>query len=333
MPSQAFVQVLRAERDRLNAQFATFKRQYPELDAEAFKAFLHASAEPVVRATEIAQPDRVGDVVLAAYEIGLQLVGQRIAGPRARHTFVDAGWRRILPRIPGLLAKSPLRVMTSLSNALHNLATSPGARGEDWIIDLERLSPRLPDVESLLRVGQVCAWRAGLAHYRSGALAACDALPEPLALAALGASSDAPWKVVRERLLADPWFDPAGARRPRARWVGAFRGFGGLFPQPPRVFAAGEHLLVTSADQAWILCADAFGTTFHRATSDEAPPRTVRMESVKQLAVGSGRVGWRGRSFDADVAGEVTSVAADASTLAFTASLTHAVTLIPLGAE
>src|SRR2546423_1862172 len=81
-------------------------------------------------------------------------------------------------------------------------------------------------------------WRAGLAHYRAGALAVCAQLPPALARAALGLPPDA--RIGLEdliaRLMADPWLEPATLAGPaHARELrivaraGAFRGFGGLF--------------------------------------------------------------------------------------------------------
>src|SRR5438128_1194244 len=83
--------------------------------------------------------------------------------------------------------------------------------------------------------------RAGEAHFRAGALAAADALPPALALAAVRAPGG-DWPELRRRLAAAPWFDPSKPVASGLRVVahaGAFRGFGGLFVEPPVVAAAG----------------------------------------------------------------------------------------------
>ena len=180
----------------------------------------------------------------------------------------------MLPAVAPLVAGAPDRILGAVSNALHNLATTPGARPEDWLTALERLGPECKDPDTLLRLGQVAGWKAGLAHFRASALAAADALPNSLALAAVGAPASGEWSEVRKRLLADPWFDPATpavatAQTKRLRVMtqaGAFRGFGGLFPEPPRVAGTGDHFLVRSGEECWLLTADLFGATFHRSS-------------------------------------------------------------------
>jgi hypothetical protein len=330
--SPALAQVLRAARTELNARFAAARRERPALDAEAFAAFLRTTVDPLVRAVEQASPDRVADVALCAYDLGLELLGQGLAGPAARDPFVEAGWRRVAPAAPALVAAAPERVLAALGNALHLLASTPGARPEEWMGTMEALAPRCADVDTFLRLGQVAAWRAGMAHFRAGALAAADALPEPLALAVLGAPPGQ-WAMVRQRLAVDPWFDPARADAPGGLRVvaraGAFRGFGGLFTEPPRVATAGGNFLAGSGGEWWLLAADAFGATFHRATPDEVA-RASAAPGVPGLAVSGARLTWNGASLELPELGTITAVAANGTTAALTARYTHAVVLVSL---
>jgi hypothetical protein len=166
------------------------------------------------------------------------------------------------------IATAPRRILGSLSNAAHHLAATPDSRAEIWRNRLVELAPRCSNANELLSVAQLLAWRAGLAHFRAPALTAADALPPDLALEALGAPAGLNWSEVRDAHLTDPWF---GYKLPATldRRIGAFRGFGGLFVAPPQVTRSGSHLLVRSGDEAWILLADAFGATFHRATPEE----------------------------------------------------------------
>ncbi|RYD50083.1 MAG: hypothetical protein EOP83_24430, partial [Verrucomicrobiaceae bacterium] len=269
MLSEAFTSVLRSGRAEFNALFVQARRHYPELDGNEFGEFLRQAVEPLVCAVETCAPERIEEVVSAAYEVGLELVGQRIAGPGARRREFEEGWRVLMPGCAFPIAAAPRRLLGALSNGLHTLASTPGARITDWTAEMVRLAPRVEQPEILLGLGKVLAWKAGLAHFREGSLAAADLLPEELALEALGASSGSAWTEVRARLAADPWYVPGleegGMPMPR---VGAFSGFGGLFPEPPRVAAAGEDLLVLSGDTCWLLTADAFGATFHRTTLD-----------------------------------------------------------------
>lgn len=329
--SEPLAFVLRSGRDAFNAQFTAARRSYPELDPDRFREFLATTVDAVARATHAGHPDRLPDVVMAAYELGLELVGKRLVGASSGSAAIETGWRTLAAAATPLVAAEPRRVLTAISNALHQLAVTPGARPEEWIRDLAALAPRCPDVASLLAVGQIRAWMAGLAHYRKGALEVADRLPEPLVLAVVGGSG--PWSALRARFDADPWFVPspdhAPAARARVRGIGAFRGFGGPFRAPPRIALHHELLVVSSADEAWVLTADAFGATFHRANPEESAAR-VATTLPADVRWAEDTLTVRGRPLATPLRGWLTSVAADRTTLALTSSLTHTVALVAL---
>src|SRR5439155_4000009 len=131
------------------------------------------------------------------------------------------------------------------------------------------LAADCPDADTLLKLGQVAAWRCGMAHFRTAALELARELP-PAAVARIllppkSVTADLPGVV--ERLAADPWFDPANPNPPPGprlvSEVGGFRGFGGEFKQPPKVTAADGHLYATDGESTWLLTADVFGAVFH----------------------------------------------------------------------
>jgi len=329
----AFAGFLRNARDELNARFAEARRLRPDLDADAFAAFLRDTVDPLVRAVDAAAPAYSVDVARAGYELGLELVGQGLCGPGGREPLIEQGWREVAPPAAVLVAAAPERILGAISNALHQLAATPGARPAEWIAAMRTLAPRCADPDTFLTLGQVAAWRAGMAHFRAGALAAADRLPQDLALAAVRAAGN-DWPETRRRLAADPWFDPstperAGGRRVAAR-AGAFRGFGGLFVEPPVAVAAGEHFLVHSGEECWLLTADAFGATFHRATAEErADPRP---SSVPPGVTAKGTTLMvDGARMELPELGEIGGVAANGTTLALTSPFTHAVVLVALG--
>lgn len=325
--SDPLAAVLRSARDELNAQFAHAKRQFPALEPAAFMQFLQHSLDPVAVAVAARHPERVADVVRAGYAIGLELVAQRatVRSPGLARCFAQ-----LLPALADSVAVAPERIIGALANAAHNL-DSAGARTGWWLEAMAAYGPPCPDADALLRLGQLCAWCAGLAHYREGALVAADALPEALALAVFRAGDAYDWPALRAKLAADPWFTPDGPTEPRCTAViGAFRGYGGLFLAPPRVSALGECFVVHSAGSAWLLIADAYGATFHHATAEEArsaPPRPVQAEWKPQLNALE-RAG-----IALPVAGEVTALASNGTTLAVTSALSHAVVLIAHGAS
>src|SRR6187402_1373440 len=122
MLSEAFAGVLRSGREHFNREFKSAQRKYPELDGGSFGAFLASAGDPLVQATAARRPESAGAVALAAYDVALELVGQRLAGPRARHDLLDLGWRQVLPPVAELVAHAPFQILSALSNALHQLA-------------------------------------------------------------------------------------------------------------------------------------------------------------------------------------------------------------------
>jgi hypothetical protein len=337
--SEALASVLRSGRSEFNSQFAEARRLNPALDGGAFLEFLRNDVDHLVRAVEKANPSCVADVVMAAYKCGLELVGQKLVGSGARNRIIEEGWRRVLPPIAALVAKAPARVIGAISNALHNLAGTPDARPEQWISEMEKLGPQCGDVEALLRLGQVEAWRAGLAHFRQGAIAATDSLPVALALAAVEAPANGNWPEIRNRLLADPWYDPSAAastgngqagRIQVMAQAGAFRGFGGVFVEPPRVASAGEHFLVRSGEESWLLTADVFGATFHRSSLAEFESASKQTKVPEGLRVSDSKLSWKDVRFEIAGLGKLTSFAANETTLALTSELTHSVILVAL---
>ena len=328
MLSAAFAAVLGSDRESFNARFTQARRARPALgDGERFAAFLRDAVDPVVDAVPGSDAAAVGEV---AYALALELVGARLDGPA-----LVEGWRRVLPAAAPAVAANPWRVLAAVSNALCTLETTPGARPAEWTETMTWLAPLVGgDVEKFRRLGQVAAWRAGLAHFRESALAVADTLPELLAAAGVGAEA-APWAETRARLAADPWFLPGrpdAAPLHLAAGAGGFRGFGGPFPEPPRVAAGAEGtggFLVLGGGECRWLTADASGATFHRADPADFT-RAQNCPPPLGLEVNGSRVAWHGRHVEVPVPGDLTSAAADGRTLALTGSLTHLVLLVPL---
>ena len=315
--SPVFAAALHAGRREFNARFEQARRAHPALAGSAFSAFLIHVADPLVCAVDNVCPEQVVETVHAVYEMALTLMGLQITGATARGDWIDQTWRRVLCAAAPLVAREPRRIIAAISNAAHNLATTADARAGHWIEIMETLAPLAADAETLLKIGQVLAWCCGLAHYRIGAIAAADALPAPLALACIGAPAHHDWLAESEKLRADPWHLPGRPTRVNdmvAR-VGKFRGYGGLFPLPPRVTGNDGQILVRSGDTQWLLCADAFGATFHRIFT---PPAPAPMPKVGKLPVDIELPTWLGTP---------TSFTETQHTLAVTGSLTHSVLL------
>ncbi len=332
-----FAQILAANRARFNARFAEARRFQPRLDPAAFGEHLRSVVAPLVEAVGREQPAQAAEVADVLYDLSLDLLGREFLGPNSRYPLIAEGWRFLLPRLSHFIAESPREFIGSLTNALYNLSTTPGARPHEWAAALLRLAEISPDAPTLLKAGQVAAWRAGLAHYRLSALDLCRVLPPPSAFTALGLPSQtdhAPLDQLIESLTANPWLRPdSNLQSPMANLqivtrVGAFRGFGGLFIVPPLVFGGGDHFLVTDGEGTWLLAADRFGATFHRSDGQAA---LLKGQPASQFQVDpTGRVQ---KSSHSQVFHELAGFASAAdigTTLAVTTPLSHAVYLVAL---
>ena len=322
MISPAFASILASGRTQFNARAAEARRRFPSLDMAAFGAFLHDGVDPLVLAVSSAAPERVGGVTLAAYDMALELVGHGLAGPAAKNPFLNTVWRELAPSFAPLLATAPVDVLGMLSNAALHIASVAGARPAQWQGELAALAAQIVTLAQLRAVGQVLAWRAGVAHFRQGALAAADTLPPALALAAFG-EPGAQWPQVRAQLLDYPWRGNAEGRE-----FGSFSGLGGDFGTPPQVRATNDGFVVRSAERHYLLVADAYGAVLHSATAQEYEQATTGMPSSVRLDGATVHVGARSIALDLP-AGDI-AIAANAHTLAITSPWTHAIRLLPL---
>lgn len=313
----AFAAVLKSARNDFNAQFRQAQLLYPALDAAVFSSFLRDAADPLVGAVAAVQPDATFETARVAYASALTLVGRQLAGSHARDQWIIRLWRKALCAAAPLVANDPQRLINAASNAVLNLAATPNARTADWIAGLQALAPRTDTVDTLLTLGQLLAWRCGMAHFREPVLAASAGLPVALALAAVGASDKLDWRTERLRFCQNPWYAP-GQAIPLQGFVvqtGGFRGFGGLFATPPFVGVSENRIVVQSGNESWQLHADAFGATFSRLPT---PDGHALPKSPVELPAGIALPAWLGNP---------TSVAVTTNTVAVTGTTTHSVLL------
>lgn len=290
MLAPALAEILRSQRDAFNARFTAARRRWPHLDANDFSLFLRDQLSPFIAAVATNAPDRAQLTTQVAYDLGLQLVAEKLAGPSARDISINQLWTDLFPALAPLIAADPRRTIASLSNAAQQLSLTPGTRPDEWCAQLTALGRLCTDAAQLLTLAQLLAWRSGLAHYRTSALNAAATLPDSLALAAIGNPAKKTWPAARTAHLANPWYNYAlnspssSTSQPTLRRVGSFRGFGGLFLTPPQVSTSGDHFLIRSGEDAWLLIADAFGATFHRASPVELAAATAPRVVISNLA-------------------------------------------------
>lgn len=317
-------------RERFNERFvATGGR----VDAEAFRQHLREVLEPIADAVDRVRPDRVDAVVAAAYDLSLDLMIAGLLGPQARHPAIVEGWRAIVPNAPWLLSDDPLGLLGTVTNALYNLSLHEGAQPEVWVREMASIAAGIPDLASFRAAGHVLAWRCGMAEHRDAALESCRTLSEPLAVRVLGVSGVDPSKVLvaLDRLSADRWLAPEDAfeELPRSlrivATVGAFRGFGGHFQNPPRVFTSGNgQIIVADRGNQWALIADACGSALLPLASLPKPehlPTPFRYSTDGEVVRGDA-------SAQFSELARATSFVSDDTTLAVTIDQSHQIFLI-----
>lgn len=316
MISDPFVKVLSAGRAHFNKQVADARRRYPAFDTAAFTEFLQTGVDPVVRAVAAVNPDRVPQVVLAAYRAALELSTQSLAGPTARSDGVNQVWRELAPRFAHLIAYSPSEVLGLLTNAVVHLEKTATVRPATWIAELAKLAPQVESLAHLQALGQLLAWRAGLSHFRQGALAVADRLPAPL-LAGIFGIEPGEWPAARDAMLADPWWGAGGHFG--GVEIGAFSGFGGEFAEPPQLRACDDGFLVKSGERYFLLVADVHGAVLHTSSGDEfAAAASASWPAPVPLSI------------DLDLPLQQLTVIRNAHTRAVTSPFTHAIRLLPL---
>ncbi len=323
-------------RRELNARFLAARNANPKLDAEAFLEHVGSTLDPIARTVAAVYPERVEQAILALYDVSLELVGVQLLGKAARYPVLQDAWQRLLPVMPRLVALEPRRVAAAVSNALYNLATTTGTRPEFWLEQMQQVAAECPNTVTLLDCGKVLAWRAGMAHYRDGALEAAGRTPPALAIRILGLPGDtAPTAVqgVLARLRTNPWLSPVGAAQaslPEGRLqllgkAGGFRGLAGPFLRPPIVWQENGRLLASDQEATWELFADRFGAVLMRVEAAKVPKAS---SNVKVGRVGE--VTWGGQTGRFGELAAATAVACNDTTLAVTTAASHYIYLLAI---
>lgn len=316
-----FRTVLEQRRDTYNARFRQARHRSRALDPGEFLDHLRTVVGPVVDALPAgADPLPVADALV---ELSLELAARgRLSG-----TVAD-GFGRVLPAATGFVAARPRQVPAAVANAMHHLSVSPTGDPAGWAATMAGLAPVAATVDEWLAAGAVAAWRRGLAQLRPAALTTARTLPAPLLSAALGSAVEGE---VVDRLAEDPWLDPPLAARTArvlvpARWVGAFRGFGGTFRRPPTVCTAQGRWYAGDGEGAWRVFADRFGVSLRRVPG--VPESRDRPGALRLDAGGRVTDTTTGAELDLPELADATSWASTGGTLAATTRWTHGILFV-----
>jgi hypothetical protein len=327
MVSDALAGVLASRRALLNQRVAEARHRQPTLDTAAFGAFVTGTLDAVCVAVDAIDPLATIAAVEAAFDIGLTLVGQGLAGPSARLPWVDRAWQELAPAIAPLLVQAPAETLGAIANAIVRLDSVRGVRVGDWIDTMRELAPRCRSLDELRALGALCAWRAGMAHLREPALAQAAQLGPTLATAALGAPA-MPWTDLRERVSTDRWWNPmTGDVNAQGHTVGGFSGLDGPFAVPPEVRGGSGHFVAESAGRHFLLIADAFGAVVLPASPGEFAQAAATQAPGVSITPRGGSL--HGRDIAFAVPGERMKAVADADSVAFFSPWSHYVRIMP----
>jgi hypothetical protein len=225
-----------------------------------------------------------------------------------------------------------MEVLGTLSNAAVNIGKVSNARPEQWLREMKSLAPQVKSLQQLQSLGQILAWRAGLAHFRLGAIRAADQLPQALALSALGTTIETVWAAVRPKLLANPWWIPDQAEpnsNPSGMEIGQFTGFGGEFIEPPEVRACPEGFFIKSGARYSLLIADSFGAVLHAATQEEFEHAKMH-QFAKAVTPNGTRLAIGSRQIELNLPANHITAICNNHTVAVTSPFSHAIRLLPM---
>lgn len=325
MISQELTAALDARRAELNARFRAVGTLHSHLNRERFMSFVRDCMDPLIVKIHRQVPEAVHAVVAAAYDAGLQLIAARATEEPEQRDLIRLAWREALPAKPHFVAANPTQIIASVNNALLQIAAVDKGAAANWLRELIRMSAHCESSDEFLNCGQVLAWTSGLAHFRSGALELLQAMRDPLVQAIFDVEQ--PASELRAQLHGSRWFSPrhrVGSVDVLSK-VGAFRGFGGTFLEPPSAAAHADGWVIRSGSEHWYLIADAFGHSLHRATAEEW--QHAERTSTRSRAQFAGT-----RLLDAKLdiadAGAITSAAAWDGAIACTTALSHQVIIV-----
>lgn len=290
---------LKAARADFNQRFRLAQQQYRGLAAEDWLAFVRDTLNPVAEIVAAHDETAVPAVIDVLYDQGLPLVARHWLGGQPREPVLAACYKQLLAALAPALARDPRRVSGALLNALYQLCQGNTARAQDWTRRLTAIAAKSSDVDALLALGRVLAWRVGLPTYRAAALRAGPDLPPAWAQQALDLPL-LPDAAMWQALAATPTLraDEIGGKRAAQLewlgWCGGYRGLGesgGVFSVQPQIGIAANRLAASDGESTWWLAADGYGVQLVRMGGAADWPLNPAPSGAKAGADGTVTVG------------------------------------------
>jgi hypothetical protein len=331
---------LKRQRVALNTKFLAMQTVDQTIDGDTFLNHLATTVDAIVRRVAVEFAEKVDVVTAALYDISLKLWSAGLLGPEARCPVIERSWQQVLVEIPRLLAREPERITCCITNAVYNIAATPGARPDDWLGAMAGIAAHCPTTRALLDCGKLLAWKSGMVQFRPGALATIQQMPPDLAARVFElppGTTAAAIQSIADCLAENPWIIPKDALQTKmdpkririARTAGAFRGFGGPFLCPPLVTSQDGRILVSDGESSWMLLCDIYGVFFDRIASRPLNSTSVA-EQIRLDETGQVRWGEASARF-AELVGAHSSIACDGYTLAVTVPTSHKLFLLARG--
>lgn len=319
--------LLEQNREALNQRYLQRRAQGAKLEDSSWLFHLRQRILPIVDTVAAVLPEGCTRTLNDLYDVSLDLfaVGHFSESTGILPQALSQLWELTLPRFAKQMARDPRRVSGSLSNAVLSIAQSHPESVDRWLKTLNRAGPLANTVDQLLQIGQVAAWSAGYPEYRAAAVKLAQSLPVEVVRSIFefpASLSDTDVSELLGQWLVDPWAyrSETTVNSPaivRVGSCGAFRGFGGVFLEPPQVFLSGKQLMATDNHSVWQVIADSFGQSFHRVDTTADVSRRKAAKSVPQVDA-HGLVSWNGRTLSCPDLANSTSQAFDGKTLAVT---------------
>lgn len=325
--SELCCRLLEQNREALNHRYLQRRAQGAKLEDDSWLVHLRQRVLPIVEAVAAILPEGCNRTLNDLYDVSLDLfaVGHFSESTGILPRALSQLWEFTLPRLATQLARDPRRVSGSLSNAVLSIAQSHPESVDRWLNALNRAGPIARTVDQLLHIGQIAAWSAGYPEYRTAAVKLAQSMPVEIvrSICQLPQSlNDSGVSDLLGRWLVDPWANrlETTVNSPtivRVGNCGAFRGFGGVFLEPPRVYLSGQRLMATDNHSVWQVIADNFGQSFHRVDTTADVSRRKPAKSVPQIDA-LGLVSWHSHTLPCPDLANSTSQAFDGKTLAVT---------------
>lgn len=264
--SGTLADILKKNRTRYNTLFALARQTRPSLDGEMLGYYLLEVVQPVILELEQRHSGNIEPVTDALFENILNLMKTHRLGAGSRNPEFETCWKNAMTQLAEIFELNPNAIVNKITNALVTIFSVPDTRPLEWMARMVKIKPLIRDEEIFKKAGFVSAWMSGMAHYRDTALEILNALPDEMVSAMFPAIKNS-GGTIREfvtELKNNPWKNPdaivsAPEVLKQVRAIGAFTGFGGLFPTPPTVTADSKGIIVRCRDRSWRLHADRYG--------------------------------------------------------------------------